>query len=50
MAIGHYEIDLGRSARPEVFQHADPALFALLCAGAQCQHFFVASEVYPQSC
>jgi hypothetical protein len=34
MPVGHDEVDLGRSSRSQVLQHADPAVFALLCAGS----------------
>src|SRR5258708_18667133 len=34
MPVGHDEVDLGRSSRSQVLQNADPAIFALLCAGS----------------
>ncbi len=48
MPVGHDEVDLGRSSRSQVLQHADPAIFALLCAGAVSQHLFVAFQIYCQ--
>jgi hypothetical protein len=50
MAIGHQEIYLRGSTCPDVFEQADPAVFALLGTGPQCQHLFVASHVHSQRC
>ncbi len=33
MAVGHDEIDLGRSARSQVLENTHPAVFILLGAG-----------------
>jgi hypothetical protein len=41
MAIGHNEIDLRRSAPPQVVEHTHPSLFILLSTSAQRQHLFV---------
>jgi hypothetical protein len=48
VAIGHDEVHLGRSARSQVFEQADSPVFALLCAGPERQHLFVASQVHSQ--
>src|SRR6266849_8658072 len=48
MPIRHDEIDLDRSACPEVFQNTYPALFALLGTGAPRQHLLVSLQVHAQ--
>jgi hypothetical protein len=50
MAIGHQEIQLGRSARSQVCEHTHPAVFALLSAGPQCSHLCVAGHIHTQGC
>ena len=34
MPVSHDQVDLGRSSRSQILQYADPAICALLCAGA----------------
>src|SRR5438067_5612014 len=41
-------IDLGRSSRSQVLQHADPAIFAFHCASAVSQRLFVAFQIHRQ--
>jgi hypothetical protein len=49
MTIGDNEVDLGRSSCTQVLEYTDPAFFALLGAGSDCQNLFVAFQTTPNA-